>query len=106
MPGEPKFSEELKKMEYEPLLPVEKKLIAGSLLLGIILLGLLVWLSNKFFPAQGAAGILPADASVTNCFVMPTARQTDTRLEQLDFDVPLAKPSPPKCNRVVLRSRS
>ena len=50
MPGEPKFSEELKKMEYEPLLPVEKKLIAGSLVLGIVLLGLLIWLSNKFFP--------------------------------------------------------
>jgi hypothetical protein len=50
MPDEPKLSEELKKMEYEPLLPVEKKLIAGSLLLGIVLLGLLIWLSNKFFP--------------------------------------------------------
>ena len=50
MPLEPKFSEELKKMEYEPLLPVEKKLIAGSLVLGIVLLGLLIWLSNKFFP--------------------------------------------------------
>jgi len=50
MPIEPKFSEELKKMECEPLLPVEKKLIAGSLLLGIVLLGLLIWLSNKFFP--------------------------------------------------------
>ena len=37
-------------MEYEPLLPVEKKLIAGSLVLGIVLLGLLIWLSNKFFP--------------------------------------------------------
>jgi hypothetical protein len=51
MPEDPKFSEELKKMEYEPLLPVEKKLIAGSLLLGIVLLGLLIWLSNTFFPA-------------------------------------------------------
>ncbi len=50
MPGDPKFSEALKKMEHEPLLPVEKKLIAGSLLLGIVLLGLLIWLSNKFFP--------------------------------------------------------
>jgi len=60
MPDEPKFSEELKKMEYEPLLPAEKKLIAGSLVLGLVLLGLLIWLSNKFFPAQGAAGILPA----------------------------------------------
>ncbi len=50
MPDKPKFSEELKKMEYEPLLPVEKKLIAGSLVLGMVLLGLLIWLSNKFFP--------------------------------------------------------
>ena len=50
MPGDPKFSEELKKMEYEPLLPVEKKLIAGSLLLGIVLPGLLNGLSSKFFP--------------------------------------------------------
>ncbi|HXJ75399.1 MAG TPA: hypothetical protein VNM37_21265 [Candidatus Dormibacteraeota bacterium] len=51
MPDEQKFSEELKKMECEPLLAVEKKLIVGSLLLGIVLLGLLIWLSNTFFPA-------------------------------------------------------
>ncbi len=50
MPEEPKFSEELKRMAYEPLLPVEKKLIACSLALGIVLLGLLIWISNKFFP--------------------------------------------------------
>ncbi|HXT40755.1 MAG TPA: hypothetical protein VN887_12150 [Candidatus Angelobacter sp.] len=52
MPDEPKLSEELKKMKYEPLLPVEKKLIAGSLLLGLALLGLLIWMSNTFFPGQ------------------------------------------------------
>lgn len=34
----------------EPLLPVEKKLIAGSLILGVLLLGILLWLSNTFFP--------------------------------------------------------
>ena len=50
MPDESKFSEELKKMECEPLLPVEKKLIGWSLALGIVLLGLLIWISNKFFP--------------------------------------------------------
>jgi hypothetical protein len=50
MPDEPKFSEELKKMECEPLLPVEKKLIGWSLGLGVVLLGLLIWISNKFFP--------------------------------------------------------
>ncbi len=50
MPDKPKFSEEIKKMEYEPLLPVEKKLIAWSLALGIVLLALLIWISNRFFP--------------------------------------------------------
>lgn len=47
MAEEPKLSEELKKMEaeYEPLLPIEKKLIVWSLGLGIILLGVLVWVS-------------------------------------------------------------
>jgi hypothetical protein len=50
MPDEPKFSEELKKMQYEPLLPVEKKLIGWSLALGIVLIGLLIWVSNRFFP--------------------------------------------------------
>jgi hypothetical protein len=46
----PKISDELKKMEYEPLLPVENKLIAGSLVLGVVLLGLLLWVSRVFFP--------------------------------------------------------
>ena len=50
MLDEPKISEELKTMEYEPLLPVEKKLIAWSLALGVALLGLLIWISNTFFP--------------------------------------------------------
>ena len=47
----PKIIDELKKMEYEPLLPVEKKLIVGSLVLGVVLLGLLMWVSRVFFPA-------------------------------------------------------
>ena len=50
MPNPPKIVDELKKMEYEPLLPVEKKLIVGSLVLGVVLLGLLMWLSRVFFP--------------------------------------------------------
>jgi hypothetical protein len=50
MPKEPKLAEELKKMEYEPLLPVEKKLIWYSLVLGTVLLGILVWVSYTFFP--------------------------------------------------------
>lgn len=52
MAQEPKFAEEIKKMECEPLLPVEKKLIGGSLLLGLILLGILIWISHTFFPAN------------------------------------------------------
>ena len=51
MAQQPKLSDELEKMEYEPLLPIEKKLIVGSLVLGIALLGILVWISRVFFPA-------------------------------------------------------
>jgi hypothetical protein len=45
------LAEELKKMEWEPLLPVEKKLIGWSIGLGVALLGILVWVSYTFFPA-------------------------------------------------------
>ena len=37
-------------MECEPLLPVEKKLIGWSIGLGISLLGILLWVTNTFFP--------------------------------------------------------
>ena len=33
----------------EPWLPAERKLVVWSLVLGIVLLGLLVWASNEFF---------------------------------------------------------
>ena len=46
---ETKLAEELKKMEAEPLLPIEKKLIAGSLLLGLAGLLLLTFLSGYLF---------------------------------------------------------
>ena len=46
---EPKLAEEIKKMEYEPLLPIEKKLIVGSLVLGVALIAILVWVSSAFF---------------------------------------------------------
>ena len=49
MKQQPKFAEEIKSMEYEPLLPVEKRLIAWSLALGLILIVLLVWVSHTFF---------------------------------------------------------
>ena len=52
MEEETKFSDEIKKMEYEPLLPIEKKLIGWSLGLGIFLLGILIWVSYTFFPVQ------------------------------------------------------
>lgn len=41
---------ELSSMEYEPLLPVEKKLIIWSIGLGVVALGFLVWVSYTFFP--------------------------------------------------------
>ena len=43
---QPNLSEELKKMEAEPLLPVEKKLVAWSIVTGVVLLGLLVLVSR------------------------------------------------------------
>jgi hypothetical protein len=48
----PKIGEELKKMqqEYEPLLPVEKKLIAWSLGIGLTLLAVF-YCASKFLPA-------------------------------------------------------
>jgi hypothetical protein len=41
--------DELRKSSDEPFLPAEAKLVAWSLALGILLLGLLVWLSATFF---------------------------------------------------------
>ncbi len=38
-----KLAEEMRTIEYEPLLPVEKKLIGWSLILGIALLNILLW---------------------------------------------------------------
>ncbi len=49
MQDEKRIADELKKMEYEPLLPVEKKLIAWSITLGVVLLVILMWISFSFF---------------------------------------------------------
>ncbi len=46
--GQPKLAEEMQKMAYEPLLPIEKKLIGWSLSLGIVLLVVLVLISRMF----------------------------------------------------------
>jgi hypothetical protein len=48
---QPKLAEEMQKMAYEPLLPIEKKLIVWSLSLGIILLVALVLISRMFVHA-------------------------------------------------------
>jgi hypothetical protein len=47
---EAKLIDELQKMEYEPLLPVEKKLIGWSIAIGIIALAFLIWVSHAFLP--------------------------------------------------------
>ena len=47
-----KIKDEMEKREYEPLLPVEKKLITWSLILGAVLLVVLIWVSYTFFPAS------------------------------------------------------
>jgi hypothetical protein len=46
---EPKISEELEKMPYEPLLPIEKKLVLWSVVTGVVLLTVLMWLSQVLF---------------------------------------------------------
>ena len=50
MAEEQKLAAELEKMEYQPLMPVEKKLISWSLILGALLLGLMIWISYTWFP--------------------------------------------------------
>lgn len=47
----PKIADELSRMQQEPLLPVEKKLIAYSLILGVVLLAVLAWISVTFYRA-------------------------------------------------------
>lgn len=49
MNDENRLADELKKMDYEPLLPVEKKLITWSISLGIILLVILIVISQILF---------------------------------------------------------
>ena len=45
-----KIAEEIQKMEWEPLLPIEKKLVAWSISLGVVLLFVLYGLSQWLFP--------------------------------------------------------
>ena len=46
---QPKIGEEMQKMAWEPLLPIEKKLIGWSLGLGIVLLIVLL-VATRVFP--------------------------------------------------------
>jgi len=46
---EPDIRDELQSQPHEPLLPIEMKLILGSLLLGASLLGVLWWVSSQYF---------------------------------------------------------
>lgn len=46
----PGIATELANIPQEPFLPVEKRLVAWSLILGLVLLGGLVWVSSTFFP--------------------------------------------------------
>jgi len=49
---EARLIEELQKMQYDPWLPIESKLVKWSISLGIILLIILVWVSYTFFPSS------------------------------------------------------
>ena len=46
---QPKVADEIARIPYEPFEPVERKLIAWSLGLGVVLLVVLVWVSYTFF---------------------------------------------------------
>jgi hypothetical protein len=46
-----KIGEEMRAMPYEPLLPIEKKLIGWSLMLGIVFFVILVLISRTFIHA-------------------------------------------------------
>jgi hypothetical protein len=50
---ESKIGEEMQNMPYEPLLPIEKKLIGWSLGLGVVLMVVLVFVSRTCFPPGG-----------------------------------------------------
>ncbi len=53
MEQQPKIGQEMQKMPYEPLLPIEKKLIGWSLGLGIVLMMILILINHAFFPIGG-----------------------------------------------------
>ena len=48
MPDDKQTADELSKQSAEPLLPAEKWLIGGSITLGLVLLGVLLWLTGAW----------------------------------------------------------
>lgn len=46
---QPKVAEEMAQIPYEPFMPVERKLVTWSLILGVVLLGVLIWIAEAFF---------------------------------------------------------
>jgi hypothetical protein len=50
MPYNSRIADEIKRIQAEPRLPIERKLIGGSLILGVVLLGILIWISHRLFP--------------------------------------------------------
>jgi hypothetical protein len=52
-PSDRQTAEEMAAIPYEPLLPAEIWLVSGSLFLGLLLLGLLLWLSATYYPMVG-----------------------------------------------------
>ena len=52
---EAQLADELAKIPYEPLLPIERKLITWSLILGTVLLAVLLWISSVFFAVSPGA---------------------------------------------------
>ncbi len=51
-PTDEETADALSRVEAEPLLPVEMQLVAGSLLLGAALLGVLLWVTATYFPVK------------------------------------------------------
>ena len=51
-PTDAETAAEMNRVAAEPLLPIEKQLIGGSLVLGVVLLGVLLWVSATWFPAS------------------------------------------------------
>lgn len=47
-----RIGDELAKMHAEPLLPIEKKLLAWSLIAGLVLLAILIWTGHSALTPQ------------------------------------------------------